>query len=205
MPKETVERCLNIDILDLQRGDLLKIAAGVPSEIQWATHGKVHSSVGYELEKRGDFPVSMRLQYKTSGDQKNCDYWVSITSTHCNYGGVRLWFLCPGWKNGVSCGRRCRKLYLRGIVFACRQCHDLTYESTQKSGSLFYELIERPFKIRDRTAPGLRDLRAGGKRDRALRRMDWAGRAIKLGFQRIPGAVEILGPLWGWEKDHFRR
>ena len=90
-------------------------------------------------------------------------------------------------------------------AMACRQCHELTYESTQKSGSVFYELIERPFKIRDQTAPGLRYLRAGRKRDRALRRMDWAGRAIKLGFQRIPGAVEILGPLWEWEKDHFRR
>jgi len=68
MPKEPVERCLNLDILDLQRGGLLKIAAGGPSELQWTTNGKVHSSVGYELEKREDFPVSMRLQYKTSGD-----------------------------------------------------------------------------------------------------------------------------------------
>ena len=81
MPKETVERCLNIDILDLQRGDLLKIAAGVPSEIQWATHGKAYSTVGYVLEKHDGIPTSMRLQYTTRGDQRNCDYWVSITST----------------------------------------------------------------------------------------------------------------------------
>jgi hypothetical protein len=203
MPKDRVERCLNIDILDLQRGGLLNSAAGVPSEIQWATHGKVYSTVGYVLEKHDGIPTSMRLQYTAS--QRNCDYRVSIRSTPCNYGGVRLWFLCPGWKNGAPCGRQCRKLYLKGIVFACRICHELTYESTQKSGSRFYELIERPMKIRDRTAPGLRDLRAGGKRDRALRRMDWADRAIKLGFRRIPGAAEILGPLWQWEKNHFRR
>ncbi len=205
MPKETVERFLNLDILDLQRAGLFNVAPGVPSEIEWTTHGKAHSTVGYVLDKHDGIPTSMRLQYTTTGDQRSCDYSVSIVPTLCNYGGVRLWFLCPGWKNGVSCGRRCRKLYLKGIAFACRLCHELTYESTQKSGSLFYELIERPMKVRDRTAPGLRSLRAGRKRDRALRRMDWAGRAIKSGFQRIPGAVEILGPLWEWEKDHFRR
>jgi hypothetical protein len=60
-------------------------------------------------------------------------------------------------------------------------------------------------KIRDRIVPGLRDLRAGRKRDRALLRMNWAGRAIKLGFRRLPGAAEILGPLWQWEKNHFTR
>src|SRR5258708_2534077 len=204
MPKETVESALNLDILELQREGFLKVAAGVASEIQWTTNGKACSSVGYVLEKREGIPISMRLQYKTSEDQRSSDYWVSITPTSCNYGGVRLWFLCPGWKNGVRCGRRCRKLYLRGNVFACRVCHELTYESTQKSGSLFYELIERPMKIRDRTVPALKYLRAGRKRDRALRRMDWAGRAIKLGFQRIPCAAEILGPLWEW-KNNFRR
>jgi hypothetical protein len=138
-------------------------------------------------------PCGSSTRRAETGDRRNCDYWVPITSTHCNYGGVRFWFLCPGWKNGVRCGRRCRKLYLRGITFACRLCHGLTYESTQKSGSLFYDLIERPFRIRDRTAPGLRNLRVGRKRDRALRRMDWAGRAIKSGFQRIPANTRCRG------------
>lgn len=109
------------------------------------------------MAKQGALAVSIRLLYTTTnsttnGDPRACDYWVSITSTSCNYCGVRLWFICPGWKNGVACGRRCRKLYLdpRGHVFACRLCHELTYESTQKSGSLFYEFIERPMKIHDK-------------------------------------------------------
>jgi hypothetical protein len=134
--RETVEGFLNLDILDLKREGFLKVAAGAPSEIQWTTNGKPCNSVGYVLEKHEGIPISMRLQYRaTSADQRSSDYWVSITSTSCNYGGVRLWFLCPGWKNGVRCGRRCRKLYLRGIVFACRVCHELTYESTQNRGA----------------------------------------------------------------------
>jgi transposase len=51
----------------------------------------------------------------------------------------------------ANCRRRWRKLYLSpsGHVFGCRLCHELTYESRQKSGSIFYELIERPMKIHD--------------------------------------------------------
>ena len=36
-------------------------------------------------------------------------------------------------ENGARPGR---KLYLRGNVFACRVCHELTYESTEKDEDL---------------------------------------------------------------------
>jgi len=38
-------------------------------------------------------------------------------------GGLRRWFCCP------TCGRRMFKVYRPSgsNVFACRQCHDLTY------------------------------------------------------------------------------
>ena len=126
------------------------IACGSPRSlaIRSSTHGTPFSSVGYMLAKQGALPVSMRLQYMTTnsttnGDPRACDYWVSIISTPCNDRGVRFWFICPGRKNGVACPRRrCRKLYRApsGHVFACRVCHELTYEGRQKSGSLFYEL-----------------------------------------------------------------
>ena len=148
----------------------------------------------------------MRLQYTTTnsspnGDPRPCDYWISITSTPCHYGGIRLWFICPGWKRGVSCGRRCVKLYLspRGQVFACRICHELTYESTQKSGSVFYELIERPMKIHNRALSALKRSRASRRQNRLLKRTEWAERLLKYGFQRLPGAAEILGPILAWD------
>ncbi len=40
-------------------------------------------------------------------------------------GGLRAWFQC-------ACGRRCAILYDGGRL-ACRQCHDLAYDSQQKS------------------------------------------------------------------------
>ena len=83
--KDTVESALNLDIFDLQRKGFLKVAAGVPSEIQWTNNGRPCGGVGYVLAKREGIPVSMRLQYKiTNGDEKISDYWVWITSTSCN-------------------------------------------------------------------------------------------------------------------------
>jgi hypothetical protein len=200
--KDIVESALNLDILDLQKKGLLALAAVIPSQIQWMSDGKPCGSVGYVLEKRGSVPVSMRLQYATSdGDPGSCDYWVSITTTPCNYGGIRLWFICPGWKNGIPCRRRCRKLYLspRGHVFACRVCHELTYESTQKSGSIYYELIERPMRIHDKALDALKYSRSSRRQDRTIQRKEWAERALEVGFSRVPGAAEILGPILAWK------
>jgi hypothetical protein len=63
-------------------------------------------------------------------------YQVWLAWTPCNFGGERPWFLCPGIVNGVACGRRVAKLYLRGRYFLCRHCHDLTYASRQQSSAL---------------------------------------------------------------------
>jgi len=60
---------------------------------------------------------------------------IPVTTTPCFYGGVRYWFLCPAVTDGLLCENRVGVLYLPpgGTIFGCRQCHDLTYESCQKS------------------------------------------------------------------------
>jgi hypothetical protein len=90
----------------------------------------------------------------------------------------------PGWKNGIACRRRCRKSYLspRGHVFASRVCHELTYESGQKSGSLFYELIERPMNTHDKALAELKRSRASYRQEWNFQRMEWADRVLKYGF-----------------------
>ena len=52
------------------------------------------------------------------------EYPVYLNWSPCNYGGKRPWFLCPA----RGCGRRVAVLY-GGGVFACRQCHQLAYQS----------------------------------------------------------------------------
>lgn len=60
---------------------------------------------------------------------------IAVTTTPCFYGGVRYWFLCPAVTDGLLCENRVGVVYLppAGKIFGCRQCHDLTYESCQKS------------------------------------------------------------------------
>lgn len=53
---------------------------------------------------------------------------IPIVSTYPNYGGRRLWLLCP------TCKRRCAKLYrpYGQVAYACRECSNLTYASTRQ-------------------------------------------------------------------------
>lgn len=67
-------------------------------------------------------------------EKKDFDYKIPLTTTPCNYGGVRYWFICPWYKNGNYCGKRVGVLYKDGDYFACRHCYNLTYSSKNLSG-----------------------------------------------------------------------
>ena len=58
---------------------------------------------------------------------------LELTSTRCNFGGRRFWFVCPLTNNGIPCRRRAFTLHLPpgGQYFGCRLCHRLTYRSSQ--------------------------------------------------------------------------
>ena len=55
--------------------------------------------------------------------------FVRLIGTRPNYGGVRLWFVCPQ----SACGRRCSILYreanTNARAFRCRRCARLAYRS----------------------------------------------------------------------------
>jgi hypothetical protein len=112
-----------------------------------------------------------RFQYTStdrhSGEKTEYDYKVSVTTTPCNFGGLRYWFVCPLYTNGIYCGRRVGTLYLApgGKYFGCRHCYNLSYESRNESrlgrpGGLGYTLklecqIERLYgQIKRRTYRG---------------------------------------------------
>lgn len=66
-----------------------------------------------------------------------CGVLVHVTTTPCNFGGTRLWFLCP------SCGRRCAILY----PVLCRKCRKGRY--LVESMSPQDRLLSKAMKIRD--------------------------------------------------------
>ena len=97
------------------------------------------SSIGFTITtKTQDEEDHIRLQYthtdKWSGEKENLDYKIKLTTTPCNYGGVRYWFICPLSKNGQYCGRRVGVIYSIGKWFGCRHCGEIAYVSQMRGG-----------------------------------------------------------------------
>jgi len=69
--------------------------------------------------------LSFILSYKA--DEQDKTEIIPLTTTDCEFGGVRYWMHCP------RCSRRCAKLYRAYGCFRCRKCHNLTYTSSQEA------------------------------------------------------------------------
>ncbi len=141
--KAVVEGRLALDTADLNRSNLL--VPGITDRwgsLEWRRGGEQNpSSSIYYILTVGDAAGTFRLSYQTGQPAECLDYPIPLVSTACHLGGVRWWFVCPLSANGVACGRRVRKLYLRGKYFGCRHCHGLTYTSSQESDSRVYAAL----------------------------------------------------------------
>jgi hypothetical protein len=136
--KTLVEDCLSLDANRWMREGILK--AGVHQSGYWRwTYGSGGSfRVDYDVMTLDPARYTMRLHYTwqwtATGQVDSADYAVNLTTTRPRFGGVRWWFRCPLLVNGRGCYRRVGKLYLppRARYFGCRECHGLTYRSTQE-------------------------------------------------------------------------
>lgn len=120
---------------DLLRLDMAKFAHSVDLSAptvgawQWVFSRGRTSSITYSVILNH----GVRLMYNNgSGNQKEAvDYLVNVTSTPCNLGGKRYWWICPN----VHCGRRCRVLY-GGKYFVCWKCAGAYYASQRNKDLL---------------------------------------------------------------------
>ena len=93
--KDTVEDCRSVSITFLKKHDYL---CGLRSgRIIWKNgYGEETASIGIFVSTiHGENYV--QFQYTTtdrlSGKKTEYDYKVKLTTTSCNYGGVRYWFI----------------------------------------------------------------------------------------------------------------
>ena len=112
--KRTVEDCLNIDSRTMTRSNML--VDGASGTWVWKIDNQISSSMGYEY-RHGTLILSF------TQNSVNHRLHIKITTTPCNYGNHRYWFICPG----NDCGNRAAKLYLIDGQFKCRKCHKLNY------------------------------------------------------------------------------
>ena len=133
--KDTVEDCRSVSISFLRKHGYFDEPCCMSGTISWKNScGEETSSIGIVVSTL-DGENNIRFHYTTTkrdtGEKTKYDYKVQLTTTPCNFGGVRYWFICPLSKNGVYCGRRVAKLYCvpGANYYGCRHCYNLSYES----------------------------------------------------------------------------
>jgi hypothetical protein len=135
--KLTTEECWALNVANLQWGTLDgETSSGVLRALRLDGRSSV-LCVRWALQLGGESPVlilSYRPCRRTEG--RELTERVRLLTTKPHFGGVRWWFACPfSSKDRERCGRRVGKLYLPPGErrFGCRQCHALTYKSSQES------------------------------------------------------------------------
>jgi Zn-finger protein len=122
--KNTTCSYLHLDIRSLKRKGFLRPSGWVC--LHWSRNGEPFGSIRIRAEF--DWVVLSYRHQRYGQDWKTEEYPVFLDRTRCNYGGKRLWFLCPA----RGCSRRIAILY-GGSIFACRDCHQLAYESQREA------------------------------------------------------------------------
>lgn len=125
-PRETVERSLMLDANRLMRQGILQAGADSDGVLLCGSGGLRY------LVTTGHDAGRLAIVYGVHG--QIVAERIDLVSSRPPLGGLRWWFQCPQ----AGCARRVVKLHLPSgrTRFRCRVCHDLTYNSCQRSHSL---------------------------------------------------------------------
>ena len=133
--KRACEEVKSIDIRGLKRKSCLGKEGYI--YLSWTFGGKPSGDISIKI-----FEDRLNFLYSTinnrSGKKQEFNYWINLDYTPCNYGGRRVWFLCP------ICYRRRALLYCgQDGYFKCRNCANLNYRSSQKGKDGIYRIDKR--------------------------------------------------------------
>lgn len=123
--KSTTASYRQLDVRLMQRKGALR--PGAYSVWRWSRGDEPCGSISTRAEF-GRVVLSYRHQGFNSDEWTAKQYSVGVELTPCHFGGERAWFRCPA----LGCGRRVATLW-GGEIFACRQCHNLAYESQNET------------------------------------------------------------------------
>jgi hypothetical protein len=187
--KDTVEDCRSVSIPFLKKGDYF--CGYRYGRIVWSNcYGEETGSIGVTVSIM-DGENYIRFQYTTtdrnSGEKTEYDYKVRLTTTPCNFGGVRYWFICPLSKNDTYCGRRVGTLYKApgAAYFGCRHCYNLSYESRNESRLGRFGGLGFPLKVEcqiEKLHGGIKRWTYKGKPTRKARKLQALERSLERGI-----------------------
>jgi hypothetical protein len=136
--KTTIEETKRIDIRRMKKQGL--IVPGRLGSLSWSRGGEPSGDIQYQCFE-GRLKLIFRYR-ENGGEWQSVIQSIRIDETSCNYGGKRLWFLCP------DCGKRVAVLSGYRAKFLCRHCYGLPYAS-QNEGRL-NRLISQKHKLGER-------------------------------------------------------
>jgi len=119
----TTEEIRRIDIRYLTKNNLIK--PNHAGTLSWTCGGEKSGFINYTA-----YHDRLHLSYRfreNGGDWQGIKQTILYDRTPCNYGGERMWFLCP------HCNKRIAVLYGAGPRFLCRHCYELPYSSQNEA------------------------------------------------------------------------
>ncbi len=133
--KRTVEDCwiLDLDDILLDNPDT-DLPCGVLQVIRINGH-EFPLPIRYDFVEEDGPYLDITYPRGTRNAQEQVKERLTLLSTRPKFGGARWYLSCPFTTEGECCGNRVLKLYLppEERRFGCRECHELTYESSQQS------------------------------------------------------------------------
>lgn len=118
--KATLEDLHKINIHSLQKKNLLK-QPGSTGNLSWFSDREKVGSINFFVGE--EYMVLLYSHSSYGGESQKVKEIVKFDWTPCNYGGERVWFLCP------QCVKRVAVLYCSSGRFLCRHCSNLRYGS----------------------------------------------------------------------------
>lgn len=127
--RTTVEECPTLSIQHFRD----RFHAGSSGTLSWTSQGEPVLEVKWSVQWPSHTP-KIALEYLALG-REPVRILVTLQTTPSDFGGVRQWFQCPLAVNGSPCNRRVGRLYLPPgtQLFGCRECHRLSYRSSQEA------------------------------------------------------------------------
>ena len=121
--KDTTENHNRIDIRWLRKQGYLR--PNTSGSLSWSSGDEQSDLINFMLDS-GQMTLKYLYRYR-GGELESVEQVIPFDRTPCNFGGHRLWFLCP------RCYKRVALLYGAGKYFYCRNCHNLNYASQHES------------------------------------------------------------------------
>lgn len=139
--RPVVEQGLSLSAAFLNKHGYFKTSRS--GNVTWSRNGVVTSTISVFSTIFEEGEPKLSVDYTSSSTyqgQKEIEhyYQVKLVSQPCNFGGKRWYFTCPLTPGGLPCNRRVSVLYINNGILGCRHCHNLAYESQNRSGLYRY-------------------------------------------------------------------